>query len=63
MSGRFVEAPGVQWGFRDPGECVCADGERHSSEEGGLQLGFKELLPSHSQVKELEALGGEPCSE
>lgn len=36
--------------------------ESRGSGEGGLQLGFKESRLPHSQVKELEALGVEPCS-
>lgn len=42
---------------------VCAEGESHRSGEKGLQFLFKGLLPPHYQVKELEALAGEPCSE
>lgn len=44
------------------GVYVCRQGE---AQEGGrgMPLAFQALLPSHFQVKEPEALGGEPCSE
>lgn len=50
-------------GIRGSSECVRVQRDvSHSRAEAGQQLGFKELLLPCSQVKELEALGGEPCS-